>query len=301
MRTNMNFWPAKRMLCLALCILMLVGIAMPSLDAFIWDGRESLLSRLFGVAKAYAAETDVTAWNTCGTCEWGIDPDGCLWIRPTNGVNGTLANWTSNPPWYSQRGSVKSVVVKSGVSAKTCGNTFSNMNNCTSIDLNSLITSDVTNMAAMFRNCSALTSLDVTGLDTSKVAKMNYMFDGCSKLVNLDVSGFDTSNVTNMGSMFYECRSINDVEIFYNKNLKDHPLGSRMKTILFHRNLDAFSQLITCLTSISKDQDFIDRMNGISKTTVPQYQARMLPEYDIFLSALDSGRRVSLCAGPLTS
>ena len=57
-----------------------------------------------------------------------------------------------------------------------------------------------------------------------------------------------------------------------------------MKTILFHRNLDAFSQLITCLTSISKDQDFIDRMNGISKTTVPQYQARMLPEYDVFLS-----------------
>lgn len=77
---------------------------------------------------------------------------------------------------------------------------------------------------------------------------------------------------------------VNDVEIFYNKYLKDHPLGSRMKTILFHRNLDAFSQLITCLTSINKDQDFIDRMNGISKTTVPQYQARMLPEYDVFLS-----------------
>jgi hypothetical protein len=57
-----------------------------------------------------------------------------------------------------------------------------------------------------------------------------------------------------------------------------------MKTILFHRSLDAFSQLITCLTSISKDQDFIDRMNGISKTTVPQYKARMLPEYDVFLS-----------------
>ena len=213
MRMNMKFWPAKRLLCLALCILMLVGIAMPSSDAVARDGKEPLLGRLFGVTEAYAAEADVTTWNTCGTCEWGIDQDGCLWIRPTNGVNGTLANWTSNPPWYSQRGSVKSVVVKSGVSAKTCGNFFSNMNNCTSIDLNSLITSDVTNMMAMFRNCSALTSLDVTGLDTSSVTSMYSMFDGCSKLVNLDVSGFDTSNVTNMGNMFYECRSITSLDV----------------------------------------------------------------------------------------
>ena len=92
MRTNMNFWSAKRMLCLALCILLLVGIAMPSSDTFTWDDRESLLGRLFGVTEAFAAEADVTTWNTCGTCEWGIDQDGCLWIRPTNGVNGTLAN-----------------------------------------------------------------------------------------------------------------------------------------------------------------------------------------------------------------
>lgn len=77
---------------------------------------------------------------------------------------------------------------------------------------------------------------------------------------------------------------INDVEIFYNKYLKEHALGSRMKTILFHRNLDAYTQLVSCLRSISKDQDFIDTMNGIEKTSVPTYQARMLPEYDVFLS-----------------
>ena len=64
MRTNMKFWPAKRMLCLTLCILMLVGIAMPSINTFTMDGKEPLLGRLFGVTKAYAAETDVTTWNT---------------------------------------------------------------------------------------------------------------------------------------------------------------------------------------------------------------------------------------------
>ena len=77
---------------------------------------------------------------------------------------------------------------------------------------------------------------------------------------------------------------INDVEIFYNKYLKEHALGSRIKTILFHRNLDAYRQLVSCLKSISKDQEFIDKMNGIEKTTVPVYQANMLPEYDVFLS-----------------
>ena len=77
---------------------------------------------------------------------------------------------------------------------------------------------------------------------------------------------------------------INDVEIFYNKYLKDHSLGKRISTILFHRQLSAYNELVSCLTSISKDQDFIDKMNGISKIEVPAYQARSLPEYDVFLS-----------------
>lgn len=46
---------------------------------------------------------------------------------------------------------------------------------------------------------------------------------------------------------------VNDVEIFYNKYLKEHPLGNRIKTILFHRNLDAYNDLVGCLESISKD------------------------------------------------
>lgn len=74
----------------------------------------------------------------------------------------------------------------------------------------------------------------------------------------------------------------NDVEIFYNQYLKEHPLGSRMKTILFHRTLDAYSQLITCLESIKNDQVFIDKMNGIATETVSQ--AKTLPEYDVFIS-----------------
>ena len=180
MRTNMKFLPAKRMLCLALCILMLVGIAMPSVDMCALGGKESLLGRLFGVTKAYAAETDVTAWNTCGTCEWGVDTDGCLWIRPTNGVNGTLANWTYNPPWYNSRASITSAVIKPGVSASTCSRFFYSMNRCKTIELSGLDTSNVTNMNHMFCDCSSLTSLDVSGFDTSKVTDMRTKCYGCS-------------------------------------------------------------------------------------------------------------------------
>ncbi len=77
---------------------------------------------------------------------------------------------------------------------------------------------------------------------------------------------------------------VNDVEIFYNNHLKDHPLGDRIKTILSHRNLDAYNDLVGCLESISKDQSFIDKMNGISTVSVPKYQAKSLPEYDVFIS-----------------
>lgn len=77
---------------------------------------------------------------------------------------------------------------------------------------------------------------------------------------------------------------INDVDIFYQSYLKDHPLGGRMKNILFYRSLSAYSELITCLESIKKDQAFIDKMNGIATETVPKYQAKTLPEYDVFIS-----------------
>ena len=74
---------------------------------------------------------------------------------------------------------------------------------------------------------------------------------------------------------------MNDVEIFYSTYLKKHPLSDRIHTLLFHRK---FSELASCLESVSKDQQFIDKMNGISMVSVPAYQAKTLPEYDVFIS-----------------
>lgn len=75
---------------------------------------------------------------------------------------------------------------------------------------------------------------------------------------------------------------MNDVQIFNDKYLKEHPLGQRMKTLLFHRPNNAVGELMTCF--IQGDREFIDKMNGIQSVNVPKYQARTLPEYDVFIS-----------------
>lgn len=77
---------------------------------------------------------------------------------------------------------------------------------------------------------------------------------------------------------------LNDTEIFFNKYLKDHALADRIHSLLFHRQLDCFSKLVSCLNSVARDKDFIDKINGIEKQTVPAYQAKTLPTYDVFLS-----------------
>lgn len=74
---------------------------------------------------------------------------------------------------------------------------------------------------------------------------------------------------------------MDDVQIFYSNYLKSHALGDRIKTLLFHRQ---YNELVSALTSVSNDRQFIDKMNGIPQVSVAKYQAKMIPEYDVFIS-----------------
>lgn len=74
---------------------------------------------------------------------------------------------------------------------------------------------------------------------------------------------------------------MDDVQIFYENYLKNHALSNRIETLLFHRRYD---ELVSALTSVSKDSKFIDKMNGIQEVSVPKYLAKTLPEYDVFIS-----------------
>ncbi len=77
---------------------------------------------------------------------------------------------------------------------------------------------------------------------------------------------------------------MNDVQIFHDKYLKNHPLSHRIRDLLFHRGLGAYKELIACLKSISKDEDFINSINEGNMVSIPAYRAKSLPEYDVFVS-----------------
>lgn len=96
------------------------------------------------------------------------------------------------------------------------------------------------------------------------------------------VDSFDTVNL--FGNRHILDDWMNDVEIFHQKFLTKHALSSRIQFLLLDRGLSSFPQLVSCLRSVAKDKNFTDEMNGISKKTVPSYQAKNLPQYDVFLS-----------------
>lgn len=65
---------------------------------------------------------------------------------------------------------------------------------------------------------------------------------------------------------------MNDVQIFYENYLKDHALGERIKSLLLHRGLGAYSNLVSCLESISKDRSFINK----KKQSIPKNSMDLL-------------------------
>lgn len=113
--------------------------------------------------------------------------------------------------------------------------------------------------------------------------------DELNKLINESEDIKRPTNVSTPSQSMHEHNRpseiwMNDVQIFYNKYLKEHALGNRISSLLFHRSQGAFDEIRACLISISKDNDFIDKCNGTTTSVVPTYQAKTLPEYDVFIS-----------------
>ena len=126
---------------------------------------------------------------------------------------GTIPEWTSE----NHNLDIKEVVFDDSFAQARPTNCFGWFYHCDSLKviygIRNLITSDVTDMSAMFMGCSSLTTLDVSGFDTHNVTKMVSMFCGCSSLTTLDVSGFDTHKVTDMSYMFWECSNLTTLDV----------------------------------------------------------------------------------------
>ncbi len=129
-----------------------------------------------------------TGWTKYGTCEWKVDGDGKLTIRPLDGRNsGVLPDWNvdyETSPWYSDL-SIKSVVVEEGVKATSCAYMFFGCKNLKHANLSGLDTSAVTNMEGMFFACENLESADLSELDISANPNTEYMFEICYSIAKL--------------------------------------------------------------------------------------------------------------------
>ena len=156
------------------------------------------------------ASGNIVDWTEDGTCQWMIDADGNLTVKPTDGAKGTLAYAS---PWSDYRDKIKTATFKPGVVATTASGMFEDCANMTSVDLSGLDTSGVSAMDKMFYGCSSLESLDLSQLDTSKVTDMQSMFSDCSSLVTLDLSSLNTSSATDMYALFNGCTSLTSINL----------------------------------------------------------------------------------------
>ena len=90
---------------------------------------------------------------------------------------------------------------------------FDSCENITHLDLSKFDTSSATDMTYMFGLCRNIRSLDLSNFDTSKVRDMTKMFSGCEKLESIDLSNFNTSKVRDMSGMFHCCLNLTSLDI----------------------------------------------------------------------------------------
>ena len=110
--------------------------------------------------------------------------------------------------------SVKSVTATNQVMfVGDCSELFCDFDNCITINLNNVNTSQMTSARKMFYDCQDLTSLNVSSWDTGNVTDMGYLFYYCCNLTTLDVSSWNTSNVTNMNNLFFYCYNLTTLNV----------------------------------------------------------------------------------------
>ena len=178
-----------------------------------------------------------TAWAASGSCgdklTWSLSDDGTLTISGKGAMSGYGVSYTyedvvvsTYTPWEAYRSSIKSIVIKDGVTS-IGGGVFAGCCNLTSVAIPSSVTSigwcaflscsslksvhvpsgTTTIDARAFSNCTGLTDVTIPGSVTSI---NNSAFSKCSSLTSVTIP----DGVTSIGdSAFAGCTSLTDVTI----------------------------------------------------------------------------------------
>ena len=161
-------------------------------------------------------------WRAIGGCVWKIDGQGCLVIKPANGVSGELAEWSfdygsekASTPWRGMASEITSAVVEDGVLAPSrVWRMFEGCENMVSADLRRLDATGISDMSSMFRGCSSLESLMLPEGGMSRVDDLQYAFMGCSSLESIDLSALKGSAIKdNMEGAFHDCSALKSIDL----------------------------------------------------------------------------------------
>ena len=158
------------------------------------------------LADLFTLKADAAAYSgKCGdNLTWSLDTDtGVLTVSGT----GDMYNWSSvsNVPWYSNRSSVKTVVI--GDSVTSIGNyAFNNCTGLTSITIPDSVTS-IGDYA--FSGCTGLTSVTIPDSVTSIGGSA---FENCTGLTSVTIG----NSVTSIG--YYAFTNCNNIYLLVYKN-----------------------------------------------------------------------------------
>lgn len=177
-------------------------IILTGVEPLYLEGTYEYKERDFAIYSA--DDNSLSFYNSADILEIGDIYNG----KTITAIYRSINSFGSTVPWEKYITSIKSVHVVDKISPTNTAYWFDGFENCTTLDLKNLDTSNVTDMYGMFWECGYNASefkLDLSGWDTSKVERMNYMFFGAghnAKTFDLNLSGWNTSNVKEMNSMF---------------------------------------------------------------------------------------------------
>ena len=186
----------------------------------------ALLAAVCGLLAFSAAAESAAASGICGeNLTWTLDAAGTLTVSGTGAME-DYNGFPGSAPWYSNRDSIKAVVIESGVT--TIGDrAFEDCSSLTSITIPESVT---TIGRSAFEDCSSLSSITIPeGVTTigdrafdgcrsltsinipeSVTAIGSSAFSGCSSLTSITIP----ESVTTIGDYaFYGCSSLTDVSI----------------------------------------------------------------------------------------
>ena len=161
-----------------------------------------VLCMVMSLITALPITVSAASSGICGNnLTWTLDDEGTLTISGT----GAMSNWDdgNKVPWYSIRGSIKTVIIQTGVTS-IGNNAFCVCNGLTSISIPNSVTS-IGKFA--FYNCDSLTSISIPNSVTSIGGAAFY---GCYSLTSITIP----DSVTSIGgSAFCDCDSLTSISI----------------------------------------------------------------------------------------